>query len=126
VRALWLLTTVLGFGPSLRVCVRDGAEISAQNGATVAFDGGEGGVLCPNCSSPAHAAPATRLPSADYHVLLALNDPTAPLPVLDVPHAAAHRRLVARFVRHHLDAAPTSLTALDSWERHTWRAPSAS
>jgi DNA repair protein RecO (recombination protein O) len=124
VRALWLLTAVLGFGPSLQVCVRDGAAITSENGATIAFDGSEGGVLCASCARMTHAP--TQLPPSDYHALLALNDAASPLPELDLPHAAAHRRLVARFVRHHLDAAPASLTALESWERHTWRTPSAS
>src|SRR5438067_602430 len=41
---------------------------------------------------------------------------------LDRPHAAAHRRLVARFVRYHLgEAGP--LSALDFWERHAWVPP---
>jgi len=62
-------------------------------------------------------------------VLLALNNPTAALPVLDPAHAAAHRRLVARFTRHHLgeDGAPPSapsLPALEFWERRAWIAAS--
>src|SRR5437588_535574 len=42
--------------------------------------------------------------------------PPAPLP------AAAHRRPVARFVRHHFgEAGP--LSALDFWERRAWVSP---
>jgi recombinational DNA repair protein (RecF pathway) len=85
----------------------------------VAFSAADGGVLCPRCAS---AHPPTRLPRDAYRDLLALNDPGADLPTLDLRHAAAHRRLVARFIRYHLDAE--SLSALDSWERHTWTLPS--
>ena len=115
VRALWVLVTELGFGPSLTACVRDGAAMAPSDGAPVAFSAADGGVFCRRC---APTQPPTRLPAEDYRDLLALTDPAAALPALDAPHAAAHRRLVARFVRHHLDAE--SLSALDSWERHAW------
>ncbi len=115
VRALWVLVAQLGFGPSLAACVRDGTPIELDNGRPVTFSAAEGGVLCPGCA-PSQAP--TRLPPGDYRDLVALNDPTAGLPALDTPHAAAHRRLVARFVRYHLGVE--SLTAVDSWERQTW------
>ncbi|HUK21008.1 MAG TPA: DNA repair protein RecO [Gemmatimonadales bacterium] len=117
VRGLWVLVRELGFGPALSTCVRDDAAIVAD-GVPIAFSAAEGGVLCPHC---APSRPPTRLPPEDYHVLLALNDPQADLPVLDAPHAAAHRRLVARFIRYHLETE--SLAALDSWERHEWSSP---
>jgi len=116
VRALWLLLAVLGFEPSLASCVRDGTAIPATGEAAVAFSVAEGGVLCPRC---APTQSPTRLPAAAYRDLVAVNDPRAELPVWDPPHAAAHRRLVARFVRHHLgEAGP--LSALDFWERRAW------
>ncbi len=120
VRALWLLVTALGFGPSLSACVRDGAPLApGDNGAGgVAFSAAEGGVFCPRC---APAQPPTRLSAVDYRDLVALADPHASLPALDAPHAAAHRRLVARFIRYHVGAE--SLAALDSWERHAWMPP---
>jgi DNA repair protein RecO (recombination protein O) len=111
VRGLWILVTEVGFGPSLEVCCRDGAAIGP---GPVTFSPAEGGVLCAQC---APQDPPTRLPRADYEALRALIDRTTPLPVLDAAHAAAHRRLVARFVRYHVGEP---LTALDSWERHTW------
>jgi DNA repair protein RecO (recombination protein O) len=115
-RGLWLLLGVLGFAPSLGACVRDGTPIPAGDAAGVAFSAAEGGVLCARC---APAAPPTRLPHQAYHDLLALNDPEAALPTLDASHAAAHRRLVARFVRHHFGET-TTLSALDFWERRAW------
>jgi DNA repair protein RecO (recombination protein O) len=119
VRAIWSLVAVLGFEPSLATCVRDGAAIEPGRDA-VPFSVAEGGAFCPGC---APAQPPARLPPQAYRDLLALNDPRAELPVLDAAHAAAHRRLVARFVRYHLgDAGP--LSALDFWERRAWKAPS--
>jgi DNA repair protein RecO (recombination protein O) len=114
-RALWALVTELGFGPSLQACVRDGAPVGAEDGERIAFSAGDGGVLCARCAA---GQSPTRLPPEDYRDLLALNDLTRELPNLDAPHAAAHRRLAARFVRHHLDAV--SLSALDFWERSAW------
>lgn len=116
VRAIWLLVAVLGFAPSLTACARDGSVIEAAGDAPVTFSIAEGGALCPACA-PLEAP--KRLPPQAYRDLVALNDPRAELPRLDAAHAAAHRRLVARFVRYHLgDSGP--LAALDSWERRAW------
>jgi DNA repair protein RecO (recombination protein O) len=116
VRALWRLLGVLGFEPSLATCVRDGTPIAPAVDRAVAFSVADGGVLCPRCTP---AQPPIRLPPAAYRDLVALNDPRCELPSLDAPHAAAHRRLVARFVRHHLgETGP--LSALDFWERRAW------
>ena len=123
VRWLWLLVGVLGFAPQLDACVRDGTAVSG----TVAFSVAEGGVLCAKCAASLPQTPA-KLPPQAYRDLVALNDEQAPLPALDAPHAAAHRRLIARFVRHHLDetrrngSEPKS-SAIDIWERRAWVPP---
>ena len=122
VRALWRLVAVLGFEPSLTACVRDGAVIEPGGDAPVLFSVADGGVLCSRCAPSPHQPPS-RLPPQAYHDLLALNDPRVDVPALDPPHAAAHRRLVARFVRYHL-AEAGSLSALDFWERRAWVPPS--
>jgi DNA repair protein RecO (recombination protein O) len=114
VRGLWILVAELGFGPSLETCARDGSPVTESAGPVV-FSAAEGGVLCGRCAP--RDAP-TRLPSADYQALCALADRAGELPPLDSSHAAAHRRLVARFVRYHVGVE--ALTALDSWERHAW------
>lgn len=122
-RAIWLLLGVLGFEPSLATCVRDGTAVELDGDAPVAFSVAEGGVLCPRCAPPpSPAPPPARLPPQAYRDLVTLNDSRAALPALDAPHAAAHRRLIARFVRHHLDDAST-LSALDFWERRAWATP---
>ena len=121
VRALWRLLAVLGFEPSLASCARDGAPIAPAADAAVRFSVADGGALCPRCA-PAPYAPLSKLPPHAYRDLVALNDPRAELPLLDSPHAAAHRRLVARFVRYHLgEAGP--LSALDFWEHRAWAPP---
>ena len=117
IRGLWILLAVLGFEPSLQVCVRDGAPIQPEGG--VAFSVAEGGAFCARCAPRERP---TRLPPEAYADLVALNDPRAELPQLDAPHAAAHRRLVARFLRHHFGEAGV-LSALDFWERHPWVSP---
>ena len=121
VRWIWLLVGVLGFAPQLDACVRDGTAVAGNEGGGVAFSTAEGGVLCPACAGP---RPPTRLPPNAYRDLLALNDAGADIPALDTAHAAAHRRLVARFVRHHMgETGP--LNAMDFWEQHAWVTPPA-
>jgi DNA repair protein RecO (recombination protein O) len=119
VRWLWVLLGALGFRPSLVTCVQDGATVAPDGTGAVAFSTPEGGVLCTRCA-PAH--PPTRLPARAYRDLLALNDPGGHLPVLDSAHAAAHRRLVSRFARHHMGETEP-LFALDFWERQAWVLP---
>ena len=123
VRWLWLLVGVLGFAPQLDACVRDGTAVSG----TVAFSVAEGGVLCAKCAG---LQPPTKLPPQAYRDLVALNDEHAALPTLDAAHAAAHRRLIARFIRHHLDESGRNgrepkASAIDVWERGAWT-PAAS
>jgi DNA repair protein RecO (recombination protein O) len=122
VRALWRLVAVLGFEPSLTACVRDGTAIDAR-GEAVLFSIAEGGAFCPRCAPVAASSqPSTRLPAQAYRDLVALNNLQVDLPNLDAAHTAAHRRLVARFVRYHLGEAG-SLSALDVWERRAWPSP---
>jgi DNA repair protein RecO (recombination protein O) len=120
VRWLWLVVGVLGFAPQLDACVRDSNAL-AESGP-IAFSIAEGGVLCPSCGGP---QPPTKLPPQAYRDLVVLNDAEAELPVLDAAHAAAHRRLVARFIRHHLDESARNgrepkASAIDIWEKGAW------
>lgn len=123
VRWLWLLVSVLGFAPQLDSCVRDGNAVSG----TVAFSVADGGVLCAKCAGP---TPPTRLPPQAYRDLRALNDEGADIPALDAAHAAAHRRLVARFIRHQLgelegqrNGKHERASAIEIWERASWALP---
>lgn len=119
-RAAWSLLGALGFEPSLARCARDGAAIAAEPAGPVRFSVAEGGVLCERCVT---TDSVTRLPPAAYRDLRALTDHDAPPPVLDDAHAAAHRRLVARFVRYHFGESG-SLHALEFWVRRSWAAAS--
>jgi hypothetical protein len=64
---------------------------------------------------------ATQLPPDARADLVALLDPDAALPRLDGRHGAAHRRLLARYVRYHL-AEGAELPALEFWLRRPWEA----
>ncbi len=113
-RLLWRLVSVLGFAPEMMSCVRDGAAV--PTGAVV-FSPEEGGVLCEACAGSA----TRRLPAearADLHALL---DASAPLPLLDDRHASAHRRLLTRYVEHHL-AEGAQLPAMAFWLGRVWEA----
>jgi DNA repair protein RecO (recombination protein O) len=113
-RVLWHLVSVLGFAPSLDACVRDGTLLPEEG--ALPFSTREGGALCPACAAQ-HGA--TQLPAGARADLVALLDPGAELPVLDERHGAAHRRLLARYVRYHL-AEGAELPALEFWLRRPW------
>lgn len=115
-RVLWQLVSVLGFAPSLDSCARDGAALTADGG--LPFNTSEGGALCPACAGQYGA---TRLPEQAREDLVALLDPSADLPRLDDRHGAAHRRLLARYIRFHL-AEGAELPALEFWMRRPWMA----
>lgn len=111
IRLLWLLVSALGFAPSLDECVLDGTSLPADG--PLPFSTRDGGALCASCAG---RFPASRLPSEARHDLEALLDAESELPELDARNAAAHRRLLSRFIRYHLgDGA--ELPALAFWER---------
>ena len=113
-RTLWHLVSVLGFAPSLDACVRDGTLL--PEGGALPFSTREGGALCPACAAEHDA---TELPAEARADLVALLDPDAALPALDERHGAAHRRLLARYVRYHL-AEGAELPGLEFWLRRPW------
>lgn len=113
IRRVWLLVAALGFAPVLDLCTRDGREV--EPGGPLPFSAAEGGALCRICSRTGDVTP---LPEDARNALTALLSPTAPLPSLDARHAAAHRRLLTRYIRHHL-AEGGALPALDFWQAQT-------
>jgi DNA repair protein RecO (recombination protein O) len=115
-RLLWRLVSVLGFAPSIDACVIDGTTLP-PNGP-LSFSTRDGGALCASCANQRGAA---RLPLHDRLDLASLLDPGASLPALDTRHGAAHRRLLARYIRHHL-AEGAELPALEFWVRRPWAA----
>jgi DNA repair protein RecO (recombination protein O) len=118
-RLLWRLIEELGFQPALEHCVRCGAVTGADG--DLLFGPEEGGALCRNC---APASGPARLGAADRAALAALTGGGVDLPELDRRHAAAHRRLLARFVRWHV-AEGQMLPALEFWSGHSWERESA-
>jgi DNA repair protein RecO (recombination protein O) len=115
-RLLWHLVSLLGFAPSLDACVRDGTLL--PEAGALPFSTSEGGALCPACAAQ-HGT--TQLPADARADLAALVDPDAALPVLDERNRAAHRRLLARYIRYHL-AEGAELPALEFWLRRPWAA----
>ncbi len=116
-RALWQLVAALGYEPAVLACARDGAALDPA--APAAFSVAEGGVLCAAC---ARERPGTPLPPEARAALAAFLEPGAELPLLDDRHAAAHRRLVGRWVRTHLGDQQAALPALDFWLARPWAA----
>ncbi len=105
-RAIWTLVIALGFGPAVDRCARDGAVLPAGGAA---FSLRDGGLLCPAC---ARVGASTRLAAADRADLVALLG-QGDVPWLASRQAAAHRRLLWRWVREHLSDA--ALPALEAW-----------
>ena len=120
--ALWSIVGVLGFAPALDGCVVDGRLI--EPGA-VDFAIADGGFVCADCGA---SRETSRLSGEDRVMLerfvLAGDEPEgASEQPLDPPHAAAHRRLLSRFIRLHV-AEGRELNALNFWESLPWRATS--
>jgi DNA repair protein RecO (recombination protein O) len=113
-RLLWQMVSVLGFEPSLDACVIDGTPLPESG--PLPFSTSEGGALCPVCAVQ-HGA--TQLPEQARADLQALMDPGVALPVLDAKHGAAHRRLLARYIRYHLGEG-AELPALEFWTLRPW------
>lgn len=113
-RMLWQLVGALGFAPSLRACARDDAPLPA--GVPLRFSPADGGLVCARCGA---GLPGTPLQPADQDDLRALATPGAELPALDARHLAAHRRLFARHLQHHL-GEERALPALAFWEQRPW------
>jgi DNA repair protein RecO (recombination protein O) len=113
-RLLWQLVSVLGFAPSLDACVIDGTPLPPAG--PLPFSTRDGGALCPTCAAR-HGA--TQLPEEARTDLVALLDPTRELPAFDEKHGAAHRRLLARYIRYHL-AEGAELPALEFWTQRPW------
>jgi DNA repair protein RecO (recombination protein O) len=113
---VWRLVGSLGFRPSLESCVRDGREVPEEG--PLPFSAPEGGALCAAC---ARGGEATLLPREACEALRQLLGGADDLPALDDRHAAAHRRLVARYIRYHMaEGAP--LPALEFWLTRAWAA----
>ena len=114
-RLLWRMVQELGFGPSLDHCVRCGEPIPGEGG--LLFLPEEGGAIGAECAG---AGATARLSPSDRRDLVALALSGHDLPVLDGPHAAAHRRLLSRFIHHHV-AEGQALPGLDFWTGRSWQ-----
>jgi DNA repair protein RecO (recombination protein O) len=113
IHLLWRLVASLGFEPGLSQCLKDGAPL---DDGPLAFSAADGGALCARC---ARTADSTTLPATDRAALQALISPEGLSGVLDARHAAAHRRLLARYIHYHV-AEGGQLNALEFWVGRAW------
>jgi DNA repair protein RecO (recombination protein O) len=114
--ACWSLVAALGFAPALDRCAACGTPV---HGA-LAFSAGQGGALCALHRAGVRTA---QLAPEDAQALAALVEGRLPADSLSPRHEAAHRRLLAGFVRQHLtDQRP--LPALAFWDAEAWPATS--
>jgi DNA repair protein RecO (recombination protein O) len=108
--SIWGIIRELGFAPALFECAVDGRPV---NTGDAPFSVSEGGFLCEACAAGRLTA---RVPVAERDfIAAALEDSVDGSLVLEEKTAAAHRRLVARFIHHHL-AEGREMKALDYWE----------
>ncbi len=112
-RALWRLVAALGFAPALDRCARDGRPL--PDPGAVAFSPPDGGALCTLC---ARTTETSVLPP-DARAALGRLVSGSGLPPLDDRNAAAHRRLLARYIRFHM-AEGAALPALEFWLGQAW------
>lgn len=106
--AAWGLVGALGFAPALDRCAVCGAPVDAG----LAFSAEQGGALCP-LHRP--GSPYRQLGGDDAAALRELVRGRLPGQPLSPKHAAAHRRLLVAFIRHHL-AEHRALPALAFWD----------
>lgn len=116
--ACWGLVVALGFSPTLDRC----AVCGVPTEGAIRFGAAQGGALCANHGT--EAPNVTRLKGPDREALAALIGGRLPEAALDPRHAAAHRKLLMAFVRHHL-AEDRPLPALAFWDAESWNATSS-
>lgn len=104
---IWQFVAELGFPPALEECAHCGADVPA---GAVVFSVPQGGVLCPRCAT---GDGSSRLGTEDRGALAYFLSGEGDPPGLDSRHAAAHRRLLARWVARHLGEA--DLPAFERW-----------
>jgi DNA repair protein RecO (recombination protein O) len=115
--ACWSLVSALGFSPATDQC----AVCGVPTAGTLYFAPAAGGSVCPT-----HREGQGRvheLAPQDRSALAVLTQGRAP-PALDSLHAAAHRRLLVAFIRHHL-AEHRPLPAMAFWDAEAWNATSS-
>lgn len=102
----WSLIARLGFAPALDVCINCGRAIAEAEDAT--FDYVAGGLRCNDCAA---GMPGRVLPARARNALMQLMEGKS----LVLERTAAHWRLLARFLTHHVTdgAALKSLTFLE-------------
>lgn len=113
-REVWRLVGALGFAPALDDCVRCGRPVPGAG--ALPFGAPDGGALCGACAG---GPESTLLPPEARAALVRLLGEDGELPALDPRNAAAHRRLLARYIRYHMGEG-AKLPALEFWLTQAW------
>ncbi len=112
----WLIISSLGFSPSLDRCANCDAALDVS--AKFAFSHSAGGAICDRCSS---RAPGSRtLPSSARDAIRSWAG-GGRVPLLSVPDARAHQRLLREFFQQHV-GGDSDLRAYKVWEDGAWSA----
>lgn len=114
--AMWLVVCALGFTPSLGECVVDGRPIDA--GGKVHFSAADGGYVCKACAVACETAQLGPQDRAWLETFVSGAE-TPQENSLTRRQAAAHRRLISRFIRLHVTEG-RELHALHFWETLPW------
>ena len=108
---LWGAVGILGFAPALDGCACDGRQLP-QGAAS--FSIADGGFLCATCATASTSA--TTLQPEDRETLERLvTGRIDGIGAIPPRHAAAHRRLISRFVERHM-SENREFKALSMWE----------
>jgi len=108
--AMWAAVSALGFAPRNDACARDGRVLPR---GSVVFSVADGGFLCTSC---ARGVQANRLSASDRETLEHFIEGAVDvIGAISPKHAAAHRRLVVRFIERHV-AEGRELKALALWQ----------
>lgn len=120
IAACWGLVATLGFAPSLDRC----AVCGRSPEGVLHFSAALGGAVCAAHRSAPGAGHLAKLTAPHREALAALLAGRLPEPPLDRRHAAAHRRLLLTFVRHHL-AEDRALPGMAFWDAESWNVTSS-
>ncbi len=118
ISTLWGIIAALGFEPSVEGCARDGRAL--PDGTTL-FSIVDGGFLCEACARGATVSASTTKLRPDNRIALEhlLAGRCEEVGELSPLHAAAHRRLLVRFIERHV-AEERDLKALTFWDTLPW------
>lgn len=109
----WRIVAELGFAPSLESCAL--CHRGLKDDEDSRFANRAGGAICASCRN---LAPGSRtLPASARHTVFGWLDGRE-IPLVDLPTARAHQRLLREFLEEHLSDG-RAFKAFEAWERQS-------